>query len=778
MSLEGRVGELISCSELDGVYRSRRKKRIEQSIKKGYELPFIEDGWEILKENKNTFRIGKMKPFDEIFEDEVWCLFKRIGFVQLNRDRNFRIKILDSARNPGKQIDVFAMDDDTIIIIECKTADTPTSRDLQKELGEVVAIREDIRKILFNNFGREIKMEWVFATKNIIWSDPDLERAEKYNVAVLQENDIEYYDQLVTQIGFASKYQLLADIFQKKHIPGLQLDVPAIKGSMGKKSFYAFAIEPSKILKISYVCHRYRGNDERTLLTYQRMLKKKRLKEIRKYIETGGMFPNSIILNFASGKHGLNFSPITHKDKTDDGTKAVLGILSLPTQYKSAFIIDGQHRLYGFSDTKESKIATLPVIAFENLDEKTQAELFIDINSKQKRVRANLLIDLVADTKWGSDNPKEKLQALTSKIFSRLSNKIGSPIHGKISASEKKSSTESPLTITSMTSALSKTNLIGKIKNDKYSPGSFTRHNEDFTLDMEGTLKRSYNIISGYLSLFKDSFPDQWDLGSEPPGYLCTNRGMTSLIFVLKEIIMHIDKKAIEENTLLIMDMNDNNIVIQITKYIQPVIDFFLHADIDTFDYYRKMYGHAGHRSASLLMMEQINMKYPEFQNTDLKAFLDDRIAKTDENAKLITPKVQLKIRDVVLTKLKEEFGEDEKGWWFEGVPLTVRKKIADRMEEDIDISSREEGFDLLDYKKIVLKNWTLFKDDLARGKGNKELKVAWMDDLNKIRKKTAHVERGFVTLDEMRLLENLDSWITDILENQSIASETSDTDE
>lgn len=56
------------------------------------------------------------------------------------------------------------------------------------------------------------------------------------------------------------------------------------------------------------------------------------------------------------------------KDQRDED-KLRFGWLHLPSTYKSAWIIDGQHRLYGFSDLDDKYLdSTLFVIAFERLD--------------------------------------------------------------------------------------------------------------------------------------------------------------------------------------------------------------------------------------------------------------------------------------------------------------------------------------------------------------------------------------------------------------------------
>jgi DGQHR domain-containing protein len=746
---------LISGSELESTYRHRRPSDTFKTVLIGKEMPYLDDGWGIYRKNKKSLRLAKSKPIDQAFEDEIWCLLYKIGFVNLNKDRNFRIKLLSNNKSPGKQLDVFAKDDDTVLIVECKTSEKLSKKDLQKDMGEVVAIREDVRKLIYTHYGKKLKLGWILATKNIIWSEPDLERARNYDISVIREQDITYYSELSKHIGTAAKYQLLADIFKNKDIPGLNLEVPAIKGRMGDDYFYSFAIEPANLLKIAYVCHRLKGNDEKTLITYQRMLEKSRLKGIRKFVEDGGRFPNSLVLNIESGKEKLRFDPITHKGKEDNGTKAVIGTLYLPSRYKSAFVIDGQHRLYGFTDTKYAEKATVPVIAFENLDEVTQADMFVDINSKQKRVRANLLEDLAADTKWGSDKSAEKLQALNSKIFSVLGSDFDSPLYDKISASEMKQSHDIPLTIASLTSALKKTKLLGFVK------GSNTmKHGPLYWTDMDSSLERSRKVISAYLKNFQVGIPEHWNIGSAPGGYLCTNGGITALLFVLKNIIEHIDKKAIENNTNRASDLKTEEIIDEINVYVKPVLDLFKGASPETILNYRKKVGHSGHLDCAYGMMEQIHKKFPDFMNAGLENYLRDINSQSNETAKIIFPEIQLIVADYLISTLKNEFGDGETGWWSQGVPISIRQKLVQRREDDPDRPSLEKCFDLIDYKKVILGNWKLFGEKYSRGKGNKNTKVSWIDELNTIRRKVAHPERGRVTIDELEFLNEILSWL------------------
>ena len=73
------------------------------------------------------------------------------------------------------------------------------------------------------------------------------------------------------------------------------------------------------------------------------------------------------------------------------GTISKIGILHIPKRYRSAYIIDGQHRLYGYSDSLYAETNTIPVVAFVDLERSEQIKLFMDINENQKEKLAFLL---------------------------------------------------------------------------------------------------------------------------------------------------------------------------------------------------------------------------------------------------------------------------------------------------------------------------------------------------------------------------------------------------
>ena len=249
----------------------------------------------------------------------------------------------------------------------------------------------------------------MYFTQNIIWSEPDMERADSIDVKVVTENEFNYFEAFIKHMGPAGRYQFLAEFLQNQDVPGLSnIKVPATKGRLGKHTFYSFVTTPKNLLRISFVNHLALNHPDGRP-AYQRMINPGRIKAIGQFIRKDkGYFPTNLLLNFT--EH-CRFDQISNKENSDPNIK--FGWLYLPKKYKSAWVIDGQHRLYGYSHLdKEQVDSSVFVVAFEKMDTTTEADLFITINHKQKSVPKAVLIALQADLKWGSADAKERVVAL------------------------------------------------------------------------------------------------------------------------------------------------------------------------------------------------------------------------------------------------------------------------------------------------------------------------------------------------------------------------------
>lgn len=120
------------------------------------------------------------------------------------------------------------------------------------------------------------------------------------------DNTFEYVDSLLKSYRDAAHYQFMGLIMNGQLINKEKIEVPAIEGTMGDKTYYMFSLEPHTLLKIGFVLHRTRAN-EAEMPTYQRLLIPSRLKGISKFIDSGGFFPNSAILNFNEREAKLDF---------------------------------------------------------------------------------------------------------------------------------------------------------------------------------------------------------------------------------------------------------------------------------------------------------------------------------------------------------------------------------------------------------------------------------------------------------------------------------------
>lgn len=160
----------------------------------------------------------------------------------------------------------------------------------------------------------------------------------------------------------------------------------------GKHRFYVLTI-PSNVLA---ACAFATTKDEDPTAGFQRVLDHRRAQDIANYIDEGGTIPSSVVL---SAQADTNFRSVD-RSKTAAfkfGPHAFL-------------IIDGQHRVFGFSRAKTT--IRVPVVIYDNLTKEEEAKLFIDINTKQKPVPKELLLAIKSLAKDETD-----IEALLGQVF-------------------------------------------------------------------------------------------------------------------------------------------------------------------------------------------------------------------------------------------------------------------------------------------------------------------------------------------------------------------------
>jgi DGQHR domain-containing protein len=755
------LGPLVSGDEITSELRRRKSKDVYKTVS-GPSKKIIDqkagleevDGWRIVRHNTKSTRMAKAKPADERLEDEVWSILAQMGFKEMSKGRQFTVAVKNDL--PPRQIDVFAKDDETVIFVECTQRDTPAKKSMAPLIEKIKAIRQDLFNSVRKSYDQQakLKVKHVIATRNISWSDADLAKCEEAQITVITDGELDYYAALVQHLKQASRYQLLAHLFSGQKIEGLARKVVATRGKMGGETFYTFLISPSELLKIAYVGHKASREIE-NLRTYQRMLKPLRLKKIAEYINGGGKFPTNIVVNLKTGRK----SPLPFDVKEKYGKEA-LGVLHLPPNYASAWIIDGQHRLYGYAYAQGKEgfnqdHTVLPVLAYENLPAAKEMNLFIDINSKQVKVSAGLLVELYADLHWCSSDAEEAYQALLSRIASRLNNDSTSPLHNRMVVTGKKKTQYRCLTQTSLRDGLKVAKILGTLSKGSIVPGPLSTANAN---DYQANLKKSLSVLSDCFRLFRTELTSHWEIGDGTGGYLCTNNGIRALLHVIRDVADHVQQTNGTELYLF----NSDETFAQLNPFFQTLVDYFKDASDQEIQAFRRIGSSlTAVRQQAYGMEAQIHRVYPEFNPIGLQEYLDSRNEEGTEEARSKVIRIQKRIFDYVIGVLKNEYGTLNKTWWVKGVPSKIRADCSSRWEEKNREGEEESQLYLQNYVEICIHNWHLIKDVISLDEKDKEAKTRntkWIKDLNVIRNKVSHPEQGSLNADQvMRVTEIYD---------------------
>jgi len=263
------------------------------------------------------------------------------------------------------------------------------------------------------------------------------------------------------------------------------------------------------------------------------MINKKRINDIGLFIQHGGYFPTNILVNFVDQ---CRFDLLPNKDNADKNIK--FGWLYLPSKYKSAWVIDGQHRLYGFSNIADRFLNnSLFVLAFEKMETKTEAELFITINHEQRSVSKSLLVTLQADLKIGSGDPKEAISALASALVRTLNNDNTNPFFRRFEIPGVPAAASQNLTIAEAVKGLVRSNLLGRALPKKSKvPGFLSGLTDDETIN------RARKIMNGYFRSIMESNTTRWEKGRA--AYVCVNPGIRAHFQLIQEVLQHLAAKG------------------------------------------------------------------------------------------------------------------------------------------------------------------------------------------------------------------------------------------
>jgi len=192
-----------------------------------------------------------------------------------------------------------------------------------------------------------------------------------------------------------------------------RLSFSAVLITQGKHKFYSLTLPSDILAKTCFVTSRYDDPQE----GFQRTLDKEKAKQIADYIDKGlGTIPTAIILSAQAESEFLYNS----KNKT----------LEFNDIIKAFMILDGQHRVYGFSLAETA--VRVPTIIYERLSRKDETRLFIDINTKQRPVPNELLLDIKALAAYENES-----ESYLRVIYDSFRENPESALYGKLSSADK-----------------------------------------------------------------------------------------------------------------------------------------------------------------------------------------------------------------------------------------------------------------------------------------------------------------------------------------------------
>lgn len=760
------LGNLFEATELRGLSRITGKPVDKISVEHEHIDKYVSDGWTLLRKGIRSARLSRPKALQSEIPDRIWTLLYKMGFSYLSGKGGAKLICRTPDGLVPNQIGVVSVDDDVALYIECRTAKAPRSA---PKFGEDIAHIDGLRK----SFGTAIRAKYgarkigaLYWGFNVSLSENDLQRAADKNVRVFNDRELKYYEDLVAQIGTAARYQFLADVFGASKIESLSLKVPAIRISLGNERCYSFAISPERLLKIAYVSHRAKGSPT-DVDTYQRLIRRARIKDIREYISTGGYFPTNIVLNIRA-RRPMQFDKAATPANVDTSIGEI-GWLTLPSEYKAAWVIDGQHRLFAYADAAEAQASELTVLAFENLDESDQARLFIDINAKQKSVKQNLLVELFAELHWNSEDPADRVTAIIAKLILTLDSERDSPFYKKIVRADDSAGSRRSISLKALSNALEAPDFFLSHTKAGSIPGAFWQD------DQLKTLKRAAKVLNLW---FTDSIAlvrDNWDLGKEPGGVLGMNDSVVASVNVLRSVLRHLTETGSK-----LWDLTDTELITAIQPWAQDLSKVYAAFSASDMASFRSLRGIQGQTQRYRELQLRLQSKRPAFTPEGLAEYARSRDQNTINDARTLVDEIERMLQKHVVGTLKAILGEDDAGWWYKGVPKAVRTRIVNQLNDEGSVAPKESRFNFIDYRTVALDQWSAFKDTLGRDKANasKERRTAWIGEVNEIRNRVSHASKGAsATPEDVQVLREQLEWLKGQLSSPS-SSNTESNDE
>lgn len=319
----------------------------------------------------------------------VWKLFEKAGFLTNPNSQSRDEYEVELSPKKRRRVDLYARVPDLKVAIVGSNKSGGWKHSWTAHVNDYAAIgkKAGATKVLFVVTGAELSAE-------------DTEYVRDQGMCLWREEELSYYEAVADAIKGYAKYEIIhalgiktAEEKDTHRVLALRLRQPT-GGS--KTELYMFTIVPERLLKTCVIYRRAQGSAD----AYQRMLRKKRLPRIRKFIaRADAILPTNLILHLGDA---VTVDEINEPVLCDIAGRPItlskagacdLVVLNIPMEYASIELIDGQHRLYGFveADGATRKEFNLVALGVRGLDFRRRKETFVAINDNSRRMDANLV---------------------------------------------------------------------------------------------------------------------------------------------------------------------------------------------------------------------------------------------------------------------------------------------------------------------------------------------------------------------------------------------------
>lgn len=696
-------------------------------------------GYSVVRSSARKTTMTRKKDHGVQFEDDIWCLFYKLGFRILNGDEKLVVQ-WGPNKEDTQQLDVVAVGDDAIFVVECKAAQISANHSFKTELNKMEQYMAGVADALQQIYGMDKRVKFIFASRNYRVNDEDLARMANTGIFHLNDNSYNYINNLIKSYKESVIYQFYGLMFKDELINDEAIKIPVLKGKMGERDYYIFSIEPSTLLKIGFVLHRTRVNDSMAP-TYQRLLVPSRLKGITKFIDGGGFFPNSIIINFSAANDNLKvkFTPI----KAEKDSLSEFGFLLIPNAYGIAYIIDGQHRVYGYAQSQHKEDSTIPVVAFEGMESEEQLKIFMEINENQKAVSPSLRLDLEEDLYWKSARLDSRMKALRSSCIKALAANSNYVLYNKISVGED----PSLLAFKPFDTALGRSGLIPKATSTQWTGDTdvciYNTNETDIDKAMKDSRTRITKFIDGGYAIADSIMTEE-----VKQDYLFSNRATFAFIALLGSLHSYLIKINVINPLSSIPDR-----IAAISPYIQHLANSLNNLSDEDNRIIKGVLGQGADTFWLRSYQNIINKQFPEYAPEELIEWKETQDQSLQQEGAERKADIRRQLRILLFARLEMVYGKK----WLNNVAILknavegrIIKEYGDNDEFNMSEYDWKDYLEVSEYRDVIEKNFSyqefeeVFAINIGLAFKSKKDKLGWMALISEPKgKKTSALTRS-----------------------------------